>query len=68
MEERRLELSFEFKRWYDIKRRKLGDEVFKGPNSLEPRANFSATRDYLMPIPLTELQINPNLAPQNPGY
>jgi hypothetical protein len=68
MEERRLELSFEFKRWYDIKRRKLGDEVFKGPNSLEPRSNFSAQRDYLMPIPLTELQINPNLAPQNPGY
>src|SRR5690606_9822307 len=31
LEERRLELSFEFKRWWDIKRRKMGDDVFKGP-------------------------------------
>ncbi len=68
MEERRLELSFEFKRWYDIKRRKLGDIVFKGANSLEPQPNFTASRDYLMPIPQTELEINPNLKPQNPGY
>jgi hypothetical protein len=68
MEERRLELAFEYKRWYDIQRRKLGDVVFKGANSLEPHANFSATRDYLMPIPRVELQVNPNLAPQNPGY
>lgn len=68
LEERRLELAFEFKRWYDIKRRKLGDEVFKGPNSLEPRSAFNATRDYLMPIPSTEIAINPKLAPQNPGY
>ncbi len=68
MEERRLELSFEFKRWYDIKRRKLGDVVFKGPNSLEPQPNFRADRDYLMPIPQTEIEINPNLRPQNSGY
>ncbi|KAA0989123.1 RagB/SusD family nutrient uptake outer membrane protein [Dyadobacter aurulentus] len=68
MEERRLELAFEYKRWYDIQRRKLGDVVFKGPNSLEPHPTFNAQRDYLMPIPRTELQINPNLAPQNPGY
>jgi len=68
LEERRLELSFEWKRWYDIKRRKLGDIVFKGSNSLEPQPNFSASRDYLMPIPQTEIEINPNLKPQNPGY
>ncbi len=68
MNERRLELAFEFKRWYDIKRRKLGDIVFKGANSLEPHANFDATRDYLMPLPATELQLNPNLKPQNPGF
>ena len=68
LEERRLELAFEFKRWYDIKRRKLGDVVFKGANSLEPRSAFDANRDYLMPIPATEISINPNLAPQNSGY
>ena len=68
LDERRLELAFEYHRWYDIKRRNLGDEVFKGPNSLEPHANFDASRDYLMPLPRTELAINPNLRPQNPGY
>lgn len=68
LDDRRLELAFEYKRWYDIKRRKLGDIVFKGPNALEPRAAWDANRDYLMPIPSTELAINPNLKPQNPGY
>ncbi len=68
LDERRLELAFEAKRWYDIQRRRLGDEVFKGPNSLEPHANFDANRDYLMPIPRRELDVNPNLRPQNPGY
>lgn len=68
LEERRLELAFEYKRWYDIKRRKLGPMVFTGANSLEPHSNFSEARDYLMPIPRQELETNPNLAPQNPGY
>ncbi|MFC4870718.1 RagB/SusD family nutrient uptake outer membrane protein [Negadavirga shengliensis] len=68
LEERRIELSFEFKRWYDIQRRRMGDQVFKGPNSLEPQANFDASRDYLMPLPRIELDVNPNLGPQNPGY
>ncbi|MCF0073937.1 RagB/SusD family nutrient uptake outer membrane protein [Dyadobacter sp. CY261] len=68
LEDRRLELAFEYKRWYDIKRRNLGEKVFKGTNSLEPHESFSANRDYLMPLPRVELQVNPNLAPQNPGY
>lgn len=68
LEERRLELAFEYNRWYDIKRRDLGVEVFTGPNSLEPHPNFDPARDYLMPLPQTELAINPNLLPQNPGY
>jgi starch-binding outer membrane protein, SusD/RagB family len=68
LDDRRLELAFEFKRWYDIKRRDLGVEVFTGPASLEPHPNFDPARDYLMPLPRTELAINPNLLPQNPGY
>ncbi len=68
MEERRLELAFEFKRWYDIKRHRIGDEVFNGPNSLEPPDNFDAGRDYLFPLPQDELGRNPKLGPQNPGY
>ena len=68
LEERKLELAFEWKRWHDIQRRQLGDEVFLGPDALEPRSNFSAARDYLFPLPATDLDINPNLKPNNPGY
>ncbi|WP_138475418.1 RagB/SusD family nutrient uptake outer membrane protein [Dyadobacter bucti] len=68
MEERRLELAFEYKRWYDIKRRNLGEKVFLGPDAMEPQPNFNPARDYLMPLPRVELQVNPNLGPQNPGY
>ncbi|MFD0861605.1 RagB/SusD family nutrient uptake outer membrane protein [Sungkyunkwania multivorans] len=67
LEERKWELAFEFKRWYDIARRRLGDEVFNA-SGLETRPNFSAARDYLLPLPADELQRNPNLEPQNPGY
>jgi hypothetical protein len=68
IDDRRLEFAFEWKRWYDIKRRGLGEEVFLGPNSLEPQPTFDPSRDYLMPLPDSELRINPNLAPNNPGY
>lgn len=67
LEERRWELAFEFKRWYDIKRRNLGATAF-GPGGFEVRPNFSAARDYLYPLPNDELQRNPNLEPQNTGY
>ena len=68
LDERRIELSFEFKRWFDIQRRQLGDEVFKGANSLEPHASFNSARDYLLAIPQDELDRNSNLLPQNSGY
>ncbi|WPP50960.1 RagB/SusD family nutrient uptake outer membrane protein [Catalinimonas niigatensis] len=68
LDERRLELAFEYKRWYDIKRRRLGEEVFTGPSSLEPHPSFDPNRDYLMPLPQVDLAVNPNLRPQNPGY
>lgn len=67
LEERKWELAFEFKRWYDIKRRQLGPEVF-GPSGLEPQSSFDPNRDYLFPLPFDELDRNPNLAPNNPGY
>lgn len=67
IEERRIELAFEFKRWYDIKRLQIGDEAF-GTNGLEPQPNFSSQRDYLFPLPGDELAKNPNLAPNNAGY
>lgn len=66
MEERRLELSFEYKRWFDIKRRDLGVAAF-GTDGLEPQPLFDSSKHYLMPIPQTEIDVNPNIS-QNPGY
>ena len=66
LEERRLELAFEYKRWYDIKRRQLGDEVFKGPNALESQPNFDSSRDYLMPIPGSQINLSNGVLTQNP--
>ncbi|MEM7574920.1 MAG: RagB/SusD family nutrient uptake outer membrane protein [Bacteroidota bacterium] len=67
LEERKWELAFEFKRWYDIARRRLGAEVF-GPSGLEgEKPNFDPNQDYLFPLPADELARNPNLT-QNPGY
>jgi len=70
LEERRLELAFEHKRWYDIVRRRLGEKVF-GPNGFETELqgtqNFDPSRDYLLPIPPIEITNNPSIT-QNPGY
>ena len=68
LEERKWELAFELKRWFDIVRRKMGPQVF-GASGLEgAKTNFNPDRDYLYPIPNDELLRNPNLLPQNPNY
>lgn len=67
LEERRLELAFEFKRWYDIVRRDLGEKVF-GVGGLEVQPNFNKNKHYLLPIPQTEIDVHPKLEPQNAGY
>jgi hypothetical protein len=64
-EERRLELAFEFKRWYDLKRWGILEEAFTGPESLEPHS-VNVNRDYLFPIPQTEIDVTGFI--QNPGY
>ncbi|RED93828.1 RagB/SusD family nutrient uptake outer membrane protein [Marinoscillum furvescens] len=66
LNERRLELAFEFGRWYDIVRRQLGEESF-GPGTLEPDNAFKASRDYLFPKFAGDLDRNENLK-QNDGY
>ncbi|SOE21569.1 Starch-binding associating with outer membrane [Spirosomataceae bacterium TFI 002] len=71
LEERKWELAFEFKRWYDIARRKLADGpngVFSASGLEGAKAKFQSNRDYLFPLPANELVRNANLAPQNPGY
>ncbi|MFB9292620.1 RagB/SusD family nutrient uptake outer membrane protein [Persicitalea jodogahamensis] len=64
-EERRLELAFEMKRWFDIQRWGILKEVFEGANSLEPH-KVDPARDYLFPIPQTEIDVT--RFKQNPGY
>lgn len=66
LRERRLELAFEFGRWYDIKRLKIGVEAF-GTNGLEQQV-FNPNKDYFFPLPGRELEKNTNLKPNNPGY
>ena len=68
LEERRLELAFECKRWYDIARRRLGDTAFGASGFEGAKANWDSGTDYLLPLPADELARNPNLLPQNPGY
>lgn len=62
LEERRIELAFECKRWYDIKRRKLGDEVFSASGYEGAKPDWNSAVDYDTPIPDQEIERNPNLA------
>lgn len=64
-EERRLELSFEFKRWFDIKRWGILMEAFTLPGSFE-NWPVDPQRDYLFPIPQTEVDVTGFT--QNTGY
>lgn len=66
-EERRIELAFEWKRWYDLKRWKMVPEAFKGAGSFEPHTNVQE-HHALLPIPQEEIGRNANLLPQNPGF
>ena len=68
LEDRKWELAFEFKRWYDIARRTMGTEVFSASGLEGAKPNFDPNQDYLFPLPADELERNPNLMPNNPGY
>ncbi|MFA9391007.1 MAG: RagB/SusD family nutrient uptake outer membrane protein [Prolixibacteraceae bacterium] len=61
LEERRIELAFECIRWYDIKRRQLGDDVFSASGLEGAKPEWNSAVDYLTPIPYQEIERNPNL-------
>ncbi|WP_044211376.1 RagB/SusD family nutrient uptake outer membrane protein [Flammeovirga sp. OC4] len=65
LEERRLELAFEFGRWFDIKRRQMAPEAF-GVSGLEQQS-FDVSKDYLMPKYQQDVDRMPNVS-QNQGY
>jgi hypothetical protein len=62
IQQRNLELCFEYDRWFDIQRKRILDKV-SDPNFLQ---NFSQD-DYLLAIPQKDLRLN-KLLTQNPGY
>jgi len=82
-QERMIELAFEGERYYDIRRWKQAHLYFNSPvkgwsvdesdankyNTVKEvgQRSFITPRDYLHPIPINELVINPNLV-QNPGW
>lgn len=61
LEERRIELAFECKRWYDIKRRQLGDVVFGASGYEGAKTNWNSAEDYDTPFPEDETAVNQNL-------
>ncbi|MEP5341648.1 MAG: RagB/SusD family nutrient uptake outer membrane protein [Algibacter sp.] len=63
LQERRVELFAEKgHRWFDLKR------MGKTKNVLEPIKVGWKNTDILLPIPASEIALNPNLLPQNDGY
>ncbi len=62
LEERRLELAFEFHRWFDLKRFGKLVEVLKAKDY--PIQPFHT----LFPLPKSQVDINPVNITQNPGY
>lgn len=61
--ERKAEFFTEFgHRWFDLKRWGRAEAI------LQDLKSGWGISSYLLPLPETELQANPNLLPQNPGY
>ena len=61
--ERRVELSLEFQRWFDLKRTNRALTVISAI-----KGKTIASWQLLLPIPQTVIDQNPNVIKQNPGY
>ena len=78
--ERRCELALEGLRWFDIKRWRAGKECLDGyvlgarflnnytENIRLDLYMFDEAKDYLWSVPQAQIDINPYLKPNNPGY
>lgn len=66
LHERRMELAFEGDRWFDLIRINDGQYALDFLHSIG-KSNASA-KHLLLPIPQLEVDANPNLFPNNPGY
>jgi hypothetical protein len=72
--ERWHELCYEQITWFDMVRlRKAFNENTKGFDEFVGHTNLSSNqklqqKHLLLPLPIPEMQNNPNLKPQNPGY
>lgn len=65
LEEKRKELAFEGHRLFDLNRNKKDLKIIQSENSL----TISYPNDkFILPIPLKEINSNPNIKPQNTGY
>lgn len=64
IQERNLELFFEYDRWFDLVRKEILCDVW--PDRQDVEANCDQN-DYLWPIPQADLRLN-DLMTQNPGY
>jgi hypothetical protein len=63
IDERGLELFFEYDRWFDLVRKRILCEEVRESMQVNCDEN-----DYLWPIPEADLRLNPSLRPNNPGY
>ncbi len=57
--ERRFEFAFEGYRWYDLTRTGTAQAFL---------LSVTSANQYLWPVPQPEIDVNPNLKPQNTGY
>ena len=63
-QERRVELGMEHDRFFDIVRWGISTTVLQAAG----KTSFSGTRDNLLPIPQTQIDISNGVLTQNPGY
>jgi hypothetical protein len=63
-----MELAFEGgHRWFDLIRYDNGEYAKNFFHSIG-KTNFTIPKHLLLPVPLDDIDANPNLLPQNTGY